>query len=167
MNLISFYFGKSHPLSVRELADLLSDVDGRLLDPIIRRPYFAGYNELAKCFIESGEVIYAKHKSGVLAGCAVIYADPKRYSHAYETYIGIREAFERQGIGRKLTELEFEICRGIGMQRIMTNCHVQNSSKRKLNLASGYSVVTNQQEIAAYVALNPKWVGKVFYIKEL
>lgn len=168
MNSIDFYLAMSTPLGVVELSDLIADVDERLLDPIKLRPYFLGYDDLARRFIENGYVIYARHStSAVLAGCAVIYANPKLYAYAYETFIGIRGAFERQGIGRKLIELEFEVCRDIGMQSIMTNCHADNIAKRKLNLESGYSEVTNQQEIAEYVALNPKWMDKVFYIKNL
>lgn len=105
--------------------------------------------------------------SKYLVGCAVIYADPERYAYAYETFIGIHRDFEKQGIGRKLTNLEFEVCRNIGMKTIMTNCHANNLIKRKLNVKSGYSEVTNKQKITEYVSLNPKWAGKIFFIKDL
>ena len=105
--------------------------------------------------------------TGDLAGCAVIYADPERFSQAFETYIGIRQSFEGQGIGHKLTNMEFELCRQTGMKKIMTNCHPDNFRKIKLNLLNGYSVVTDQHQIQDYLVLNPKWAGKAFFIKDI
>ena len=51
MNSNTFHFGHITPLSEKELADLIADVDERLIDPIKDRPYFAGYDTLAKHFI--------------------------------------------------------------------------------------------------------------------
>jgi GNAT superfamily N-acetyltransferase len=162
-----FHFGHINPISEIELADLIADVDERLIDPIKDRPYFSGYNTLAKQFIERENVLFARHVTGVLAGCAVIYADPELFSQAFETYIGIRKSFEGQGIGYKLTNMEFELCRQKGMKKIMTNCHPDNIRKIKLNLQNGYSVVTDQHQIQDYLAFNPKWAGKAFFIREI
>lgn len=164
---ITFHYGGIESIPISRLIELLADVDKRLVDPINGRSYFLGYEDLADRFVEKGRVMYALYESEILAGCAVIYADPTEYSHAYETYMGVRGNFERLGIGRKLTEMEFELCREIGMHRIITNCHKKNAAKRALNLACGYSEVKDPNQIASYVASNQKWEGKIFYVRGL
>jgi L-amino acid N-acyltransferase YncA len=167
MEAITCYLASSETLNVNDFAALLSDLDDSLPDPINQRNFFSGYKDLAIRFMENAEVIIARDETGDLAGCAVIYIDPERYSHGYEAYIGVRESFKRRGVGRKLTEYEFKLCREKGMSRMMTNCNPNNTAKINLNLSLGYKQVTDDKKIADYLALNEKWSGKIFFIIDL
>lgn len=167
MTAFTLHRAKFSALDVNELIEFISEVDERALDPIKSRSYFVGYEELVNRFMRIGELLFAKDALGNLAGCAVIYANPEHYDHAYETYIGVSESFKRQGIGRMLTELEFIVCREIGMKGILTTCHPQNLSKKNLNESCGYLEIRDKKKIASLVAENPKWLGRAIFMRNV
>ena len=160
---------RSHPgtpLEQGPLARLLAELDAGLPEPLQERSYFSSFNEIAAKFLRDGLIVYAADNAQRLVGIAVVYADSSRYSRAYETYIGVLSSHRRQGIGKVLSLMEIDLCRAAGVRGIMTNCDPRNDAKMAMNQTLGYVRVGEAEEIKKIEQMNPKWVGKAFFVKD-
>jgi len=159
----------SHPESPLQqdlLATLLAEVDASLPEPLHKRSYFSSFDETAARFLRDGLIVYAVDSAQKLVGASVVYANPHRYSRAYETYIGVLSSHRRQGVGKILSLMEMNLCRAAGARGIMTNCDPCNHAKIAMNLALGYVRVNKVEEVKRLEEMNPKWVGKAFFFKD-
>ncbi len=163
---VAYHCHPDSPLSRLALAKFLAEADGSLPEPLHSRSYFTSFEDVASKFLRDGLIAYAATDSGNLAGVAVVYANPLLYPRAYETYIGVSPDWRRQGIATRLSEMEEELSRKAGASGAMTNCDPRNTAKIALNQQRGYRMVVDQEEIAAFEGMNPKWLGKSFFIKD-
>lgn len=154
------------PLQQELLSALLAEVDTSLPEPLRERSYFSSFNDIAATFLREGLIVYAANTAQRLVGVAVVYADPNRYFRAYETYIGVLSSHRRRGIGKVLSLMAIDLCRAAGVRGVMTNCDPRNDAKIAMNQTLGYERVKEAEEIKRLEQLNPKWVGKAFFVKD-
>lgn len=83
-------------------------------------------------------------QGGVLVGFKAGYAIAER---RYSSWLGaVDPAFRRQGIARRLADLQHAWAREAGFFEVQTSCRSENPAMAQLNLQSGFVVVGTRLE---------------------
>lgn len=98
---------------------------------------------LAGCQESSGELfLLAVTPQGVVAGSShcSFRLDRARYRHRAELALSVRQDYWRQGLGRRLMEIQETWCRGQGIEKLCLEVDTKNLRAMGLYLSRGFEV---------------------------
>ena len=90
-------------------------------------------------------------EDGEIAGLAAIYANDEKTRGAYITLFGVREAWQRRSVGKKLLEACETLCRERGMERIRLEVTDSNEKAVRFYRRSGFVRTGPCEEDSSYM----------------